>query len=35
MLTDGLKKFTEEQMVKDIAELVCSQMEHGTENVSQ
>jgi Fe-S oxidoreductase len=27
MLTDGLKKFTEDQMVKDIAELVCSQME--------
>ncbi|MBT1075801.1 heterodisulfide reductase-related iron-sulfur binding cluster [Geobacter grbiciae] len=27
MLTDGLKKFTEEQMVQDIAELVCSQME--------
>ena len=27
MLTDGLKKFTEEQLVKDIAELVCSQME--------
>jgi len=27
MLTDGLKKFTEDQMVKDIAELVSSQME--------
>jgi Fe-S oxidoreductase/nitrate reductase gamma subunit len=27
MLTDGLKKFTEEQMVKDIAELVNDQME--------
>jgi len=27
MLTDGLKKFTEDQMIKDIAELVYSQME--------
>lgn len=33
MLTDGLKKFTEEQMVKDIAELVCSQMELKTESI--
>jgi len=32
MLTDGLKKFTEEQLVKDIAELVCSQMEQKTES---
>lgn len=27
MLADGLKKFTEVQMVKDVAELVCDQME--------